>query len=75
VSPMPGVFPDFYAPIMMLGELMPLESDPLTSRGSNAFFPLARLRPGTPLAAVETALVGVTLHLRQSWPNVWQVWS
>jgi ABC-type antimicrobial peptide transport system permease subunit len=57
---------------MMLGDLMPLESDPLTSRGSNSFFPMARLKPGTPLEAVETALEGVTLHLRQSWPEVWQ---
>ena len=71
-SPIPGVTPDFYAPIMMLGDLMPLESDPLASRGSNSFWPIGRLRTGIPPAAVETALERLTDDLRQAWPGVWQ---
>jgi len=72
ISPMPGVVPDFYAPIMMLGDLMPLESDPLSSRGSNSFWPLARLASGVPLVAVETALENLTARFQVEWPGVWQ---
>ncbi len=71
-SPIPGVAPDFFAPIMMVGDLMPLESDPLASRGTNSFFPLARLSPGTRLPEVDAVLNTLTQHLRESFPDVWQ---
>jgi len=67
-----GIVPDLFVPIMMVGELMPLEADPLASRGSNAFFPVGRLRAGSSLPQLEGVLENVASDLRQSVPEIWQ---
>lgn len=68
-----GIAPDLFLPIMMVGEVMPLEADPLSSRGSNAFFPVGRLRAGASLPQLEGALENVASELRRSVPEIWQV--
>jgi predicted permease len=67
-----GIAADLFAPIMMVGELMPLEANPLESRGSNAFFPVGRLRAGASMAQLEGALANVTASLYNGFPGVWQ---
>jgi predicted permease len=66
-----GVRPAFFAPIMMLGQLMPLEVDPIASRGSNSFNPVGRLAPGAVLPELQGALASVSEYLQQSFPGVW----
>jgi len=55
-----GFAPDFFAPIMMIGELMPLGGSPLESRGWNSFWPVGRLRAGATLAQAKGALSQVS---------------
>jgi predicted permease len=68
-----GFRPDFFAPIMMLGELMPLEENPLASRGWNSFSPVGRLAPGATLPELRGSLARVSEYLQESFPGVWQV--
>ncbi|NIM52209.1 MAG: FtsX-like permease family protein [Gemmatimonadales bacterium] len=68
-----GIQPTFFAPIMMLGELMPLAEDPVSSRGWNAFMPVGRMAPGATLAELRGLLAGVSEYLQESFPSVWQV--
>ena len=48
-----GFAPDFFAPIMMIGELMPLGGNPLESRGWNSFMPVGRLQEGATIGQVR----------------------
>jgi predicted permease len=66
-----GFRPDFFAPIMMWGQLMPLEEDPLESRGSNSFLPVGRLAPGATLPELRDALARVSGYLQDTYPGVW----
>ncbi|MGD2218062.1 MAG: ABC transporter permease, partial [Gemmatimonadales bacterium] len=66
-----GFRPDFFAPIMMWGQLMPLEEDPLESRGSNSFSPVGRLASGATLPELRDALARVSEYLQESFPLVW----
>jgi len=67
-----GFAPDFFAPIMMIGEIMPLGGNPLESRGWNSFMPVGRLKVGSTLVQAKGALSQVSLHLRDAFPEVWQ---
>ena len=67
-----GFAPDFFAPIMMIGELMPLGGNPLESRGWNSFLPVGRLQEGATIGQVRGALSQVSQHLRETFPDVWQ---
>jgi predicted permease len=66
-----GVRPAFFAPLMMLGQLMPLEENPIASRGSNSFNPVGRLAPEATLLELQGALASVSEYLQQSFPGVW----
>ena len=66
-----GIEPSFFAPIMMLGQLMPLEENPIASRGSNSFNPVGRLAPGATLPELQGALASFSKYLQQSYPGVW----
>ncbi len=68
-----GAQPAFFAPIMMWGDLMPLQEDPLESRGSNSFTPVGRLAPGATLPELRGSLARVSEYLQRSYPSVWQV--
>jgi predicted permease len=68
-----GFRPDFFAPIMMWGQLMPLEENPMASRGSNSFSPVGRLAPGATLPQLRASLARVSEYLQESFPGVWQV--
>jgi predicted permease len=68
-----GFKPDFFAPIMMWGQLMPLEENPTASRGSNSFSPVGRLAPGATLPELRASLARVSEYLQESFPGVWQV--
>jgi predicted permease len=57
---------------MMVGELMPLEPNPLETRGSNAFFPVGRLRAGVAAAQLDGTLARVVSELHETLPQVWQ---
>ena len=68
-----GFRPAFFAPIMMLGELMPLEENPLASRGWNSFSPVGRIAAGATLPELRGRLAHVSEYLQESFPRVWQV--
>jgi predicted permease len=68
-----GFRPDFFAPIMMWGQLMPLEENPLASRGSNSLSPVGRLAPGATLPELRGSLARVSEYLQESFPLVWAV--
>ncbi|UCC84643.1 MAG: ABC transporter permease [Gemmatimonadota bacterium] len=68
-----GMRPAFFAPIMMWGQLMPLQEDPLATRGSNSFRPVGRLAPGSTLPELRGALARVSEYLQRTYPGVWQV--
>ncbi|UCC71674.1 MAG: ABC transporter permease [Gemmatimonadota bacterium] len=68
-----GAQPDFFAPIMMVGQLMPLQENPLASRGWNSFSPVGRLAPGAALPELRGSLARVSEYLQESFPGVWQV--
>lgn len=66
-----GIAADLFVPVMMVGELMPLEGDPLSSRGSNAFFPVGRLESGVSLPRLEGTLRTLASELHREAPEVW----
>jgi len=66
-----GMAPDFFAPIMMINEVMPGGGNPLESRGTNAFMPVGRLREGATLAELQVALGNVAGELKVAYPGVW----
>lgn len=67
---MRGVTPAFYAPYMMIEELMGAEM--LEERGNHSLFVKARLEPGVTTAHVETALAAVAADLTSGAPSGWQ---
>jgi predicted permease len=67
-----GIGADLFLPIMMVGQLVPLERDPLESRGSNAFFPVGRMGPGASPAPLEAALQRISSDLHDDFPEIWQ---
>jgi predicted permease len=71
-GPIRGVQVDFFAPVTMLGQLLPLESEPLESRGSNSFWPIGRMDHGATLMELTGVIDGVSRYLRESYPEVWQ---
>jgi predicted permease len=66
-----GVAPEFFAPIMMISEVMPSAGNPLESRGTNAFMPVGRLREGATVAQARVALTHVAEDLKVSFPGIW----
>lgn len=62
---------DFFAPIMMVPQLMPLGGEPLESRGWNAFLPVARLGDGVSAASVRVTLDRIASYLSRSFPESW----
>ena len=66
---MRGVTPAFYAPMMMVEEL--LGAEVLDRRGSHSLFPKARLKPGVTIPQAETALAAVAADLTAASPGGW----
>lgn len=66
-----GVSADLFAPIMMVDDILPGGGDPLESRGTNAFMPVGRLRPGVTAAQAQARLSTVAASLKASFPAVW----
>ena len=66
-----GVAPHLFAPLSMIGDLMPLGGDPLESRGWNAFFPVGRLRSSASLLQLRATLAGVSADLHETVPEAW----
>ena len=67
-----GLVPDFYAPIMMVNQLNPGNSDDLQARGNHGLFVKARLRPGVTLVAANGAAAGTAAQLKQILPDDWR---
>ncbi len=67
-----GLVPDFYAPIMMVNQLNPGNSDDLQARGNHGVFVKARLRPGVTLVAADGAASGVVAQFKQTLPDEWR---
>lgn len=66
---MRGVTPAFYAPMMMVEEL--LGAEVLDRRGNHSLFPKARLKPGVTVPQAEAALAGVAAELTAVAPTGW----
>ncbi len=67
-----GMVPDFYAPMMMVNHLNPVDDDQLQSRGYHSLFVKARLRPGTTVVMAAAAAAGVAAELRKIVPDQWK---
>ena len=67
---MRGVSPAFYAPYMMIEELIGAEM--IEERGNHSIFPTARLKPGVTLPQVQTALAAVAADLTASAAAGWE---
>ena len=67
-----GLSPDFFAPIMMISQILPIGGNALESRGWNSFNAFGRLQPGVSEAQVGVSLRRVSDHLKESFPDVWQ---
>ena len=67
-----GLVPDFYAPIMMVNQLNPGNTDDLQARGNHGLFVKGRLRPGVTLIAAIGAAAGAAAQLKQTAPNDWR---
>ncbi len=67
-----AIAPDLFVPLMMADHFQPSDSEEgrLERRHSQFLFTKGRLRPGATLAAVETALAGVTARLHEE--DIWQ---
>ena len=65
-----GITPAFYAPYMMIEELMGAKM--LEARGRHSIFAKARLKPGVTLLQAETALAAVAADLTAAAPSGWQ---
>ncbi len=57
--------PAIFAPMAMVNELMPGDTNNLEARGNHSIFVKARLRPGVPMARVQAVADGVAAHLRE----------
>ena len=66
-----GLAPEFFAPVLMINEILPGGGDPLESRGANSFMPVGRLRPGATVEQARVALSNVAEELKGSFPGVW----
>ncbi len=66
-----GVVPDFYAPMMMVNQLSPGNTDVLQARGEHGLFAKARLRPGATLAGARAAATGVAAELKRQGIDDW----
>ncbi len=66
-----SLMPAFYAPIMMVNELMPGDSDQLEARGSHSVFVKARLRPGVVLPQAQSAADAVAASLKERDLDEW----
>ncbi|MDX1383198.1 MAG: ABC transporter permease, partial [Thermoanaerobaculia bacterium] len=66
-----GLNPAFYAPRMMVNQLLGNPGDELQQRGNHANFVKGRLRPGVSLSEVEAALAGLAADLAQRDPPGW----
>ncbi len=67
---MRGITPAFYAPYMMIEELIGAEM--IEARGNHSMFPKGRLKPGVTLPEAETALAAVAADLTAAAPGGWQ---
>ena len=67
---MRGISPAFYAPYMMIEELMGAET--IERRGNHSMFPTARLKPGVTLPQAETALAAVAADLTANATDGWE---
>ena len=66
-----GLAPEFFAPIMMINELMVGGGEPLDSRGTNSFNPVGRLRPEATVEQARVALTNVAQELKETFPGIW----
>ncbi len=66
---MRGITPAFYAPYMMIEELMGAEM--IEERGNHSMFTKARLEPGATLPEAEAALAAVAADLTERAPGGW----
>jgi predicted permease len=66
-----GFRADFFAPIMMIQNLLPMGGNPLESRGYNSFNATGRMAPGITVAAVGPALSNLTAELKLAFPDAW----
>ena len=60
-----GLKPAVYAPMAMINELVPTESDELEARGHHSIFVKARLEPGVSVAQAQAAADAVAGRLRE----------
>jgi len=67
---MRGLTPAFYAPYMMIEELMGAEM--IEARGNHSIFPKARLKPGVTIPEATTALAAVVADLTARAPGGWE---
>ena len=67
---MRGLSPAFYAPYMMIEELIGAEM--LEQRGNHSIFPTARLKPGVSLPQAETVLAAVAADLTANATDNWE---
>jgi predicted permease len=66
-----GMAPEFFAPFMMINEIMPSGGNPIASRGTNAFMPVGRLREGVRVSELRAALANVARELKAAYPGIW----
>jgi predicted permease len=63
--------PAIYAPMMMINQLQPGETDQLASRGNHSIFVKARLRPGVSMAQARGAVDAVAMRIAELDPEEW----
>ncbi len=63
--------PAIFAPMMMVNELMPGDSDNLEARGNHSIFVKGRLAPGVPLARAQGVADGLAARLLEADTEDW----
>ena len=66
-----GLVPAFFAPNMMVNDLVPAQVDQLEARSWQSYFARARLRPGATMAQAEAAFERVSSDIRARYPTEW----
>ena len=70
-----GIAPAFFAPRMMVNELMPGDDDQMKQRGNHSVFVQARLAPGATLTEAKTVVDALTSELNQRAVEDWDTQS
>jgi len=68
-----GIEPSVYVPMMMMGELMPSDDDPLEDRNQHAIFVRARMADGVSAVQAQVATDAVTSRLTEQSTEGWDV--